>query len=61
VPPEPGWRPAVQRHPAPPRRLPDIDHEAVDLAEVRADRFTNALGIAAGVILIIVACVQWRA
>ncbi|GAA1361850.1 translation initiation factor 2 [Catellatospora chokoriensis] len=60
VPPPPGWHPEVTPRTVVPRRLPELDHDAIDLAEERADRFTNALGIAAGVVLILIACVQWR-
>ncbi|MEV0454626.1 hypothetical protein [Catellatospora methionotrophica] len=60
VQPPPGWHPAVAPRTVAPRPLPALDHDAIDLAEERADRFTNALGIAAGIVLILVACVQWR-
>ncbi|MEV4415104.1 translation initiation factor 2 [Catellatospora sp. NPDC049609] len=60
IPPPPGWHPEVERRTTPPRRLPEVDHDALDLAEDRADRFTNLLGIVAGVVLILVACIQWR-
>ena len=56
----PGWHPEITPRTVPPRRLPELDHEAIDLAEERADRFTNVLGIVAGVVLILIACVQWR-
>lgn len=60
VPPPPGWHPEPVRRRTPPRPLPEVDDDAVDLDEDRADRFTNMLGIAAGVVLILVACIQWR-
>lgn len=61
VPPPPAWHPEVARRTTPPRPLPQLDHDEIDDAERRADRFTNVLGIAAGLVLILVACVQWRA
>ncbi|GHJ50393.1 hypothetical protein Cs7R123_77350 [Catellatospora sp. TT07R-123] len=53
---QPGWTPPHQ----PPRRLPELDHDAIDRAEQRADRFTYAVALAAGIMLLIVACAQWR-
>ncbi len=61
IPPPPGWHPEPAQRFAPPRRLPELDDDAIDLDEDRADRFTNVLGIVAGVVLILVACIQWRA
>lgn len=60
IPPPPGWHPELAPRTTPPRRLPVLDDDEVDLDEDRADRFTNLLGIAAGVVLILVACIQWR-
>ncbi|GAA1639030.1 translation initiation factor 2 [Catellatospora bangladeshensis] len=60
IPPPPGWHPEPARRLTPPRPLPEIDDDALDLDEDRADRFTNVLGIAAGIVLILVACIQWR-
>jgi hypothetical protein len=60
IPPPPGWHPELERRFTPPRPLPVLDHEQIDLAEDRADRFTNVLGIVAGVVLILIACIQWR-
>ncbi|MDI1460024.1 translation initiation factor 2 [Catellatospora sp. KI3] len=53
---QPAWTAPHQ----PPRRLPELDHDELDRAEQRADRFTYAVALAAGVVLLIVACAQWR-
>ncbi|MBV1849213.1 translation initiation factor 2 [Catellatospora tritici] len=56
----PDWQPARTPPHQPPRHLPELDHDAIDRAEQRADRFTYAVALAAGVVLLIVACAQWR-
>lgn len=57
TPPPPGWRPRVVVRPAPPRELPPQDHAALDAAERIARRVTWGVAAAAGVIVLVVACV----
>jgi hypothetical protein len=46
-----GWRPAHFVATAPPRALPDQDHDAIDAAEHAARTFTVAVGAVAVVVL----------
>lgn len=57
-PPQPGWHPQFREATAPPRPLPQLDHNAIDLAEQRAARVTYAIGAAALAVLVLLAC--WR-
>ncbi|WDZ86681.1 translation initiation factor 2 [Micromonospora cathayae] len=54
--PPPDWRPPVHVQPAPPRRLPAQDADALDAAEQRAQRVTYGIGILAGAVLLVVVC-----
>jgi hypothetical protein len=51
----PEWRP-IQRESAAPRELPKLDHKAIDAAEREAARLTYAIGLAAALTLIVLAC-----
>lgn len=53
------WRLPVPEPTAPPRELPDIDHDAVDDAEQKAARFTYAIAFVALGVITLVVC--WRA
>lgn len=53
-PPPPNWRPPVLMQPSPPRELPSQDHSRLDAEEERARTVTYGLGIAAGVVLLVV-------
>jgi hypothetical protein len=48
-----GWRPAHLVPTAPPRTLPEQDHDAIDAAEHAARTFTVAVGAIAVVVLIV--------
>jgi hypothetical protein len=50
------WRPPQVYQPAPPRRLPDQDHAAIDDDEARARTLTRGLAMVAGALLLVVAC-----
>ena len=54
APPPTGWRPTHIVEPSPPRRLPEQDHTGIDAEEARARTFTNTVGIAGGLVLIVV-------
>ena len=50
------WRPPQVYQPAPPRRLPDQNHAAIDDDEARARTLTRGLAMVAGALLLVVAC-----
>ena len=50
------WRPPQVYQPAPPRRLPDQDHAAIDDDEARARTLTRGLAMVAGALLLVVLC-----
>jgi hypothetical protein len=51
-----GWRPPQVVQPAPPRRLPEQDHAAIDEDESRARTLTRGLAMVAGALLLVVLC-----
>ncbi len=55
-PPPAGWRPARVVQPAPPRRLPEQNHAAMDDQEARARTLSLGLAIVAGSVLVIILC-----
>lgn len=55
VPADPDWQVPVTETTAPPRPLPAVDHEALDLAEDNAAKVTYAVGLAALGLLVIIA------
>lgn len=56
IPPPPDWRPPKVVRPAPPRTLPEQDHDALDAAERAARRVTWVAGGIAGVVMVFVLC-----
>lgn len=56
TPPPADWRPPHVIQPAPPRRLPDQDHAAIDEDEARARTLTRGLAMVAGALLLVVLC-----
>jgi hypothetical protein len=42
--------------PAAPRQLPVQDHAAIDVAEEQARAVTRLLGVAAGLVLVVIGC-----
>jgi hypothetical protein len=50
------WRPPHVIQPAPPRRLPEQDHAAIDEDEARARTMTRGLAMVAGALLLVVLC-----
>jgi hypothetical protein len=56
TPPPTGWRPPHVIQPAPPRRLPEQDHAAIDEDEARARTLTRGLAMVAGALLLVVLC-----
>ncbi|HEX5595034.1 MAG TPA: translation initiation factor 2 [Micromonosporaceae bacterium] len=52
--PRPGWRPPMVVQPPPPRQLPAQDLDRLDAEERGARTVTYAIGIAAGVVLLVV-------
>ncbi|MGN9807833.1 hypothetical protein ACTMSW_00540 [Micromonospora sp. BQ11] len=56
TPPPADWRPPVHVQPPPPRRLPDQDMAELDLAEQRAQRLTQGIGVGVAVVLVILVC-----
>jgi hypothetical protein len=56
VAPPAGWRPPRVVEPAAPRQLPVQDHAAIDVAEEQARTVTRLLGVAAGVVLVVIGC-----
>ncbi|MDT5025374.1 MAG: hypothetical protein QOE61_1800 [Micromonosporaceae bacterium] len=56
TPPPAGWRPPHVVEPAPPRRLPEQDHSAIDDQESRARTLTVGLAIVASAVVLIVLC-----
>ena len=51
-----GWQPPHVVQPAPPRRLPEQDHPAIDEDEARARTMTRGLAMVAGALLLVVLC-----
>lgn len=56
TPPPPGWRPPTVVQPLPPRELPPQDPEAIDRSERAARTLTYGIGMIAGAVLLILAC-----
>ena len=56
VAPPAGWRPPRVLKPAAPRQLPTQDHAAIDTAEEQARALTRVLGVASGVVLVLIGC-----
>jgi hypothetical protein len=56
APPPAGWRPPHVVEPAPPRRLPEQDHAAIDEQEARARTLSLGFAIVAGAVMVIVLC-----
>jgi len=52
---QPGYQ-GPPRTTAPPRRLPDQNHAAIDDDEARARTLTRGLAMVAGALLLVVAC-----
>lgn len=52
------WHPPVDEPVPVPRRLPDLDHDAMDLAEHRAARFTYGVAAAAALVLSLAVCLR---
>jgi hypothetical protein len=57
-PPPADWRPPTAAVPAQPRRLPVLDDQAIDREEQRAEYVTYAIGVGAGVIVLVIALVR---
>lgn len=55
-PPPPDWQPPKVVRPAPPRTLPEQDHDAIDTAERSARRATLVIGAVAGAAMVFVVC-----
>jgi hypothetical protein len=51
-----GWRTPRVVEPAAPRQLPVQDHAAIDAAEEQARAVTRLLGVAAGLVLVVIGC-----
>lgn len=56
APPPADWRPPTISHPPPPRRLPAQDDDALDNAESSARTVTYGVGLVAGAISLVIAC-----
>ena len=56
VAPSAGWRTPRVLEPAAPRQLPVQNHAAIDLDEERARALTRVLGVAAGLVLVVIGC-----
>ena len=56
TPPPAGWRPPHVVQPAPPRRLPEQNHSAIDDQEARARALSLGITIVAGAIIMIILC-----
>jgi hypothetical protein len=53
LPPPPGWHPPIVVEPAPPRPLPEQNHELIDIQEQSARTLTLGVAMLAGAVMLV--------
>jgi len=56
TPPPTQWRPPHHIEPAPPRRLPNQDHDRIDVEEAQARTITHGVAMVAAALMIVLSC-----